>query len=244
MRRTSYPYKRKNIKKQDLNIDIIENNNTLVVQLSLYNLQDYKFPNKAVVFLEAYNRQDIDLMRLGDIQSVVFCEKIKKKLNFFEPPQRSKIKFRIKVVDEKTWRLLGLAENLKEKREADSLLSIRTDSSIHTIYRVDWDDLDHPILIINQDLSECLSYIKPLLAEVVCREILQRLLFFQKDEFDKEEIENHKWIKFAKKYNQRSNLMELSDDDKENWISGVLGEFSKKLKVVKKLKTKLEKNGR
>ena len=243
MRRTNSPYKRKNIKNQDLNVDIVENNNSLAVHLDFYNLQDYAFPNKAKIFLEAYNRQDIDLIELGDIQSVSLG-KVKKTLHSFEPPQRSKIKFRLKVVDIKTWRLLGLAENLKERREANSLLSIRTDNSIQTVYMIDWDDSDHPILVIHQDLSECLSHIKPLLAETVCREILQGLLFSQSDRFDDEKIEDHKWIKFAKKYKQQSHLMDLSNNEKEDWINGVLGEFSKKLRIVKKLKTQLEKNDR
>ena len=240
MRRTNSPYRRKNIKKQDIVIDIVENNNVLAVHLDFYNLRDYEFPNQAKIFLEAYNRLDIDLIELGDVQSVS-QGKVKKRLHSFELSQRSKIKFRLKIVDIKTWRLLGLAEKLKERREADSLLSIRTDNKIHTVYKIDWDDPDHPTLVIHQELNECLSYIKPLLAEMVCREVLQGLLFSQKDKFDEDEIENHKWIKFAKKYKYQSHLMELNNDDKENWINSVLDEFSKKHKIIKKLKLKLEK---
>ena len=239
MRRTNRPYKRKNIKKQDLFLDILEEDNSLFVKIEIYNLSDYKFPDNAKIFLEAYNKLDIDHIDLGEIKS--FSQWRKKRLPSFEVPQRRKIQFRVKVVDTKTWHLLGLAENLKERRYADSLLSIQTDNKINTVFKVLWDDPDNPVLIINQNLRESLTDIKPLLAETVFREILCGLLL-QKEGPDEDDLEDHKWIQFAKKYKPKIGLMELDIEEKKEWINNVVNEFSKKLKTVKKLKTKLGKD--
>lgn len=239
MRRTSRPHKRKNIRKQDLALDILEENDSLFVKIEFHNLSDYKFPDNAAIFLEAYNKLEIDHIELGEVKS--FSQWRKKRLPSFEVPQRRKIQFRFKIVDTRTWHLLGLAENLKERKYADSLLSIQTSDNINTVFKVIWNDPDNPVLIINQNLRESLVDIKPLLAEVVFREILYGLLL-QQEGPDEDDLEDHKWIQFAKKYKPNTNLMELDDEEKKEWIHNVVDEFSKKIKTVKKLKTRLEKS--
>ena len=239
MRKTSRPYKRKKIKKQDLIFDVLEENLSLFVHMEFHNLPDYNFPDTAKIFLEAHDRQDIDHIDLGEVRSF-FQGKIKEKLSSFEVPQRSKIQFRLKVVDTQTWHLLGLAENMRERKYANSLLDIRTDDKINTAFKVIWDTIDDPALVINQDLREALEDIKPLLAETVFREILQCLVL-QKTEIDEDDLAENKWIKFAKKYKFKADLMNLESEEKKEWISDVIDEFAKKLKTVRKLKNKLGK---
>lgn len=241
MRRTSRPHKRQNIKKQDIILNIMEENNSLFVSMEFQNFSEYHFSEKAEIHLEAYNRQDIDHIKIGAVQS--FEGKTKKKLPSFEVPARSKIKFRLKVVDTKTWHLLGLAEKLKEKKYAEALLPLETSSDIKTVFKVNWDDPDSPILVVNQELNECLTDIKPLLSEVVFREILNALLFQNVCNWD--DLEDHKWIQFAKSYNPYPDelLTENSTvDEKLEWINDVIDEYSKKIKIVKKLKAKLKKD--
>ena len=198
MKRTIKPFKRQNIKKQDVNLDIKkEDGNKLFVYIQIKNLKDYDFPKKSKIFLEAYNKMDIDHIDLGMVNSIKL-ETIKKPLPSFDVSQRSKIKFRLKVSDPKTWYLLGLAEKLKEKKYAKSFFNFETDNSINTVFKIDWGDSDYPILHFNQDLMECRQMIKPLLAEAVFKEILQTLLLSE-DFLDKENLENHQWIEFAKK---------------------------------------------
>ena len=207
--------------------------------MEFHNLSDYNFPDNAIIFLEAHNRQDIDHIDLGEVK-LFSQEKIKKQLPSFEVPQRSKIKFRLKVVDTKTWHLLGLAENMRERKYANSLLDIRTDDKINTTFKVIWDTIDNPALVINQNLRETREDIKPFLAEAVFREILQYLVL-QRTEFDEDDLEGHKWIKFAKKWKFKSDLMTLEFEEKKEWINDVIDEFAKKLKTVKKLKNRLGK---
>ncbi len=239
MRRTRKPRERKNIKKQDIILDITEEQNSLFVNMEFKNVSDYKFPEKSKIYLEAYNKQDIDHIDLGEIQS--FSGKIKEKLPSFEVPARSKIKFRLKVVDTKYWYLLGLSEKLKERKYAQSLLNLRTKSNINTSFEIDWVETDHPELIVNHELRECLTDIKSLLAEVIFREILHGLLFFFQEECNEDNLKDHKWIQFASKYKTYHTNLKDSESKKE-WIDDVISAFSKNHKAVKKLKQKLRKD--
>ena len=239
MRRTNRPYQRQNLKKQDISLDLIEKKGSLFVRVMFLNLSDYDFPKNAAIFLEAYNRLNIDHIDLGTIDC--FSEKpIEKPLPSFDISQRRKINFRLKIIDMKTWRLLGLAEELKEGKYANSLLSLQIDEKIDTIFKVDCDDPDNPILIINKKLEALVKDIKPLIAETVLREILFHLLFIQESD-DDSELENYKWIQLAKKYHPQSYLMDLNPDEKRQWIDTVVNEFSKKLKTINKLKKRMEK---
>lgn len=239
MRRTSRPHRRIDIKKQDVHLNILEETNTLYLSIKI-NLLDYDFPQNAKIFLEAYNRLNIDHLDLGTIGS--FSEDlIKKRLPSFKIDQRRKINFRLKIVDTTTWKLLGLVEKLKESKYADSLLQIQIDESINSIFKVDCDDIDNPILLINKKLDKLVKDIKPIIAETALKEILFNILHQEDNRDDSSNLENHKWIIFAQKYNPKSNLMGLSDDEKKEWINHVVDEFSKKYKIVDKLKKQLEK---
>lgn len=238
MKRTLKPYNRKSIKTQDISINIQEESDKLFVYIKIKNLEDYDFPKKAHVFLEAYNNLDIDCIDLGNVGSLTQDE-IKKPLSSFHIPQRAGIKFRLKVTDQKTWRLLGLAERLKERKYANSLLEFQPDPSISAILKIDFADKDHPILHVNKDIMERIESIKPILAELAFREILQVLLLGENDEDDQDFYESHKWIKFAKKYKPIDTLINMDSDEKLNWISEVIDEFSKKHKIPKTLKKNL-----
>ena len=239
MKRTIRPYKRKNIKKQDIVLDILEENKALFVNIRITNLSDYKFPDKTQIYLEAYNDLNRDEVDLGNIGSFEPGD-IKKRLPSFKIPQRSKIKFRLKIVDTKTWYLLGLAERLKERKYANSLLPVDTNDNIDTVFKIDWSDSDHPVLLVNQKLRGSLEDIKPVLVTAVFKEILLTLLLDKK--FEEDDLEDHKWIQFAKKYKALSfDLETAGTDSKRDWIDEVVNEFSKKHKTIKTLKKRLEK---
>ena len=176
-------------------------------------------------------------MALGSIKDFP-QEKIKQPLSSFSSFQRSKIKFRLKVVDTKTWHLLGLVESLKERKYANSLLPLRTDKSISTVFKMDWGDPDHPVVCVNEQLNKNLTDIESFIAEIVFKEILHTLLF--QNLVDKDDLAGHKWIQFAQKYKQ-SDLINLEPQDKKEWINDVVDEFSKKLHIVKKLKKSIGK---
>jgi len=231
MKRTRKPYKRKNIKKQDIHLDIIEKNDSLLVKIKIQNLSSYNFPGDAKIFLEAYNKLEMDSIDLGKIDD--FSEKEIEKQLSFKKSQRVKINFRLKVVNTKTWHLLGLAEKLKEKKYANSLLTITTEEDLHSVYKFNWDNIDLPSLKVNKDFEK-LTDIKPSIVASVFKEILISLLFFGWID-DDEDFENHKWIQFAQKICHKENVSSLSVEEKREWIDDVVEEFSKEQKIMKKL---------
>ena len=225
-------------------MDIIEDEkkNILTVNIVKMNLSSYDFPDSSQIFLEAFNRLDIERIPLGEVGSFTE-ENIRKPLPlpFFKSNnerQRSGIKFRLKIVDIETGHLLGLVENLKETRYANSLLSINTDETINTVYVVCWEDSNNPTLSVNKDFEK-LKDIKPIIVESIFKEILTGLLFFNFDDLDSE-LENHKWIQFAQEFVPKADLENLENDDKREWINNVIDKFSKKEKIVKKLLKFLE----
>ena len=239
MKRTIKPHRRKNIKKQDIILDILEENQSLFVNIKINNLSDYSFPDKAKVYLEAWDNINIDHIDLGIIKAFFEPIPIKKQLRSFEVSQRSRIKFRLKITDTKDHSLLGLAERLKDRKYTESLLPIDTADNINTIFKIDWSDFDHPVLLVNHQLRESLQDIKPILVTAVFKEILLTLLLGKYCE--EEDLEDHKWIQFAKQYKFfPDGLIDSKDEEKMEWIDSVMDEFSKRLQTIKKLKKKLE----
>ncbi len=82
MRRVNRPHKRQNIKKQDLILDILEEDKALFVNMRFENLSDYHFPDKAKIFLEVYNKTDIEHISLGEVCS--FSGAVKKPIPVFQ----------------------------------------------------------------------------------------------------------------------------------------------------------------
>ena len=67
----------------------------------------------------------------------------------FALPLRAKINFRLKIIDPDTYKLLGYAENLKEEKYAKSLLELSTDDEkVENIYKIDFENLEHPIILL------------------------------------------------------------------------------------------------
>ncbi len=235
MKRTKHPRKRQPIRKQDIVLGIHERDGGLVVEMKLDNLEGYKFPKDAKIFLEAYNRLNIQHIDLGEVES--FPGEVEEDLSSFEVPLRSKINFRLKVMDINSYDLLGLAERLKERKYTGSLLPIEK-SNINTIFSVDWENPDHPVLHITEKLGQSLECIKPILAEAVFREILLTLLL--DDESDIDDLEDHKWIKFAHRYNPDEIPKETEIEKRKEWIEKALDGFSAKTNTVGNLVKQME----
>ena len=240
MKRTKPPHERKNIQKQDIQIDILEKGDSLSVKLKISSLSKYDFPKRVNIFLEAYNKIGIDHLDFGEARD--FPEEGQlQKLKSFAPPQRRGMKFRLKAVDMKTYRLLGFAERLKEKKHTDSLLALEKDDKINTVFKIDWEDPENPLLLVNQKLAEILEDIKPVIAEAAFREILISLLY-DESICAADELDDHKWIQFAKKYNPKGNLEDMDQEQKREWLEDAVDQFSKKNKITHKLKRKLERD--
>jgi len=231
MKRTMAPEQRQRFSQKDITLKIGEGDNGLSVKVLLCNVDRQNYPGNAKLILEAYNRANIERLQLGDVEN--YKEEEQSYDLPFETPLRSKINFRLKVIDPDSFRLLGYAENLKEDKYAKSLLDINTeDESVKNIYQIDFGNPQHPVLHLNPELKPVVDQLKPLIAEMALKDILN-FLFTEEGE---EHREDHKWFKFAQGFSPYDEADKQKDDNyNSSWINRVLCAFSEKKKLIRQI---------
>ena len=245
MKRTISPQGRKRILHEHITLNIIPgagDAETLAkaqlcsvnVQISLQAIQaDGCYPSNSEIKLEAYNRTNIAIVPLGKIKD--YTDEEKSYPLPFANALRPKINFRIKIIDPESYKLLGYAENLKEQRYTDSLLGLSTeDDSVTNIFKIDFENLEYPILYLNPRLKPYAETLKLIIAEMALKEILVHLLIIEPDNSD---TENNQWISDASKLVPLPS--ERNTDNLLDWIQEVLCKFSEKHKIVKEITQKL-----
>ena len=224
MKRTIIPEFRKTFPKENIILNIKEEEQALMVGVILNDLDKQGFPEDAQISLEALTRTNIERMALGVIGKYNSEEQFHPLP--FEASERAQIKFRLKIFNPDNFRLLGYAEKLKEEKFTQSLLNIDTsDKSVKNIYQIKDFDSDNIVLHLNPNLDHCLEKLKYILAEMAFKEILYNLL----DSVDQDEIHDSKWFILA------DGLCEYDEDAKEDhveWINQVLCKFSEEKKLI------------
>ena len=234
MKKTIKPEERKRIFPKDIYLNIKERENCLELEFKLSSLSEYGFPDKAKIILEAHNRINMQRIDLGEVGKYNEPQKQSKPLDF-EVPIRAKINFRLKIIDPDSYKILGLAENLKEEKYAKSLLNLDdTDENVKNIFKIDFENEEIPILYLNPQLKPYAEKLKHVIAEMALKEILMYYLFVS----EVEELEDNKWIKFASQF-----IPYPREDDKDKklaWINELLCKFSEK-KVINSIIKSFEK---
>ena len=224
MKRTIIPEFRKSFPKENIILEIKEEEQALMVGVTLINLDKQGFPEYAQIILEAYTRTNIERMPLGVIG------KYNSEEHFhplpFEASERAQIKFRLKIYNPENFKLLGYAEQIKEKKFTSSLLNIDTsDEDVKNIYQIKDFDSDNIVLHLNPNLGHCLEQLKPILAEMAFKDILYNLLA----QAYPEDIYESKWFKLA---NGLCEYTEDSEKDRVEWINQVLCKFAENKKLI------------
>lgn len=226
------PKGRKKFLHENIGLNLKVENAALVAKVLLRELQQQSYPGKAKIILEAYDRINIEILQLGEVKS--YKEEEQSHKLAFEVPLRAKINFRLKIVDPNSFKILGYAENIKEEKYVKSFLDISTDDvNVTNIFRIDFDNLDHPILFLNPNLAICADNLRPIIVEMALKEILNYLLFQINDD---EILTDNRWFKFA-------NTLSPYDTDKEKdndeygltWINDVLCKFSEDKQLIKSI---------
>ena len=228
MKRKIAPEQREKIFKENIFIDLKEDKDLLIVNFQLKKTSS--FEQEASIILEAYTRNNIERFQVGFIKDYDEEKKEYKLPSNFSISLRAKINFRLKIIDTKTYKILGLAENLKEEKYNESLLNL-VSGKIKSIYKVDFDNPKVPILYFNSEISDCLEKLKPIIAEMAFKEILNYLLFRYDDQIDE-----HKWFNFACSFKKPDFSLEEDDEEKELWINEVVELFAKKRNCINKIK--------
>ena len=231
MKKTICPRDRKNFPKTNIALNIIEGDEHLRVKFLLRQLKEEDYPGNARIILEAFNRINID--RIDSIGSVEDYDEEERTYDLpsFQRRSRPKINFRLKIIDPDTYKILGYAENMKEGKYANALLELSTDDeSVSNIYRIDFDNEEHPIFYLNSQLKCCTKQLKPIIAEMALKDILIYLLFNR--EIDN--LEDHKWFQFSQALVAvEAEEIENSEASKKlEWVHKVLVKFSKDKRII------------
>ena len=224
------------LRRSDVTISLSQSQDLLELELIL-DLSHYGFDSKSKVFLDVYDRYHLFKIDLGNAEEFTERKIICEQLPFVGIPERRKMRFRFKVVDPKTSRLLGYIEHIRESGHAESLLQMELTDEIKGVFKIDW-DADHPIIYVNKKLENCLESMAPLIAESAFKEIA--MTFFEnKDEFDDEILEENEWGKLFTSYSDRSlkELREISWADRVEKINDMAHRYSLKMKLVDKILT-------
>ena len=228
---------RKKFSKQNIDVHIKKRNNTLCVEVLLHNLQQANYQDNAIIFLEAHDRTNIERWELGKVRNY------KEKRRTFALPKefskREKINFRLKIIDPKSYAILGYAEKLKEKKYTDSMLQFTIgDDGVKNMYKIDFTDPDYPVLHLNSQLAPYENKLKPILAEMALKDILKYLLDVHGTD-SIEDLRENKWFKFAEQYCTYDEYFR-EPDNQLDWIHAVLCKFAEKNKLIPLIKKELK----
>ena len=112
-----------------------------------------------------------------------------------------------------------------------------------TLYKIDFDDDQHPSLCLNPAITSFWNELEHIISEMALKEILN---YITHPSYSDDDLEEHKWIKFVNdQLEEKFNEAEMIGDGKEerlkDWIECVCGQYTEKFKLVDKQVNALKK---
>lgn len=166
------------------------------------NLDGYKLPPTAEVYLEVYDRSQYQRYSIGLVED----SKNQKSGIIENTRSEDALRFRIKVVDETDThgKILAVAENIitKEPLPPNSIMPVNFKDLGEKIWHIDYGESSLPILDINSklniiDFREIVrkdDIFKALVYPSVVKEILNKILFYYEiDDIEGDDWQN-KWL--------------------------------------------------
>jgi len=228
---------RKAVSRADAQVFITEEPLRFDAQL---NLDGYKLPPDAKVFVEAYRQTNWMRFDFGMVSAVKppgDC----RLLNF---DTREGVLFRLKVSATALpeGRLLAEADQISpvDRAEAgnekrDPLLPIKPEDLAEEVFRVDFEESDRPILKVNKTFGDWRALVRH--PAFVCfalpqalREILSRILWIEKHyETDDDANWRDRWLRFASSLPGSSQPPEGEDEQDrfDDWVNDAVAAFAR-----------------
>jgi hypothetical protein len=230
---------RKKIKRENIAINLIRQNGTIVAfAVNKLDLKELNLPSEGRVYVEAYYRTELkrfDFGTAGSISNPSPCE-----LSGMAYPEN--LKFRILVVDPSDGKILAHADRIspEEPAEKKPILPVEFSDLGNEIWRVEYEgDEGSPILIINNRIpniqniakqdAQFLIYVYP----QVIREVLTYMVFIDGiDSTIEPSTDWHgDWIKFVRQLGVdfpetlNKNDGNFSEEDALRWINDTVTAF-------------------
>ncbi|MBV6397607.1 MAG: hypothetical protein HFACDABA_03221 [Anaerolineales bacterium] len=234
------------IRREDISINLVVNNNQNWFDADLSRLANYEFPNESLIFLEAYRQTNWMRFDFGSVGKLTPPKNLH--LRLFDSPQG--IKFRVKVTASgEIHKLLAEANSIplitpdNENSQDSPLLDVEpTDELGDEIYKVGFPEDGKPVLYINSELGNYKiigrspAFLSLALPAAV-REILFRITIIQNwtDDTDMDDWRS-RWIKFANSLPGNDDVPNTNDEDRLDWIQDTVALFAKKQKLKAQFK--------
>lgn len=208
--------------------------------------KDHKLPSDAVVSVEAYRGSSASWMRFSFGTVGALKLPADRRLTDFDGPDG--ILFRIKVTSPEKDQGLILAEADalssraldEEEHSRQSILPVSSDKTLEKrVWRLDFKD--EPVLLVNSALGEKWDIVRDqafmaLVMPEVLEAILIRILLVDKYPDDQDEEDGSwqsKWLRFVRAIPGTTDRPDVDEKDAlEDWIEGIVGAFSRKLRIL------------
>lgn len=199
-------------------------------------------PSDARVYVEAYHRTSYMRFDFGTAGSI--ASPADRRLTAIDS---SSVRFRIKVVDAQSRRILAVADDVRVSERAPSeggrtpLLPVQFSASLdQQPWRISF-EADTPVLELNNRIEgiEKLATGDPLFFALVypaaVREILTRILLVdRRSDAEDEEAWSSQWLRWAARY--ASTPAPSDEEDAVQWIEDAVGAFCSQHRAVDRLR--------
>jgi len=208
--------------------------------------KSHALPENAVVCVEAYRGSSASWMRFPFGTVGALNPPVDRRLTDFDGTDG--ILFRVKVTSPEKDQGLILAEADalstrapdEEEHSRQSILPVQSDKTLEKrVWRLDFKD--EPVLLVNSALGEKWDVVRDqafmaLVMPEVLEAILIRILLVDKYPDDQDEEDGSwqsKWLRFVRSIPGTTNQPDIDEKDAlEEWIEGIVGAFSRKLRIL------------
>lgn len=237
---------RKRIRREDVRITLYELDGSSMRFDAKLNLQPYRLPEDALVFVEAYRQTTWMRFSFGTVGKTRAEDA--PVLTEFDTPEGVLFRVRVTAVHEPRGKLLAEADSIQPRKLDDeeqrriALLPVKPDPDLgDEVWRVDFSD--PPILLLNSDLADFAAVLRSpafvsLVYPAVLREILLRVLYGEHPrEVEEDDDWRAQWLRFAVSLPGMSMEVpanEADPDKKDRFIDEAVRAFCRQHKLMKR----------
>lgn len=231
---------RKRISRKDVRVIMHERAGEASTFDAELTLKEYRLPDDALVFVEAYRQTLWMRFPFGKVSSIV--PPIDRRLTEFESPDGLLFRVRVTSASGREGVILAEADKVPVRRAEEveedrlPLLPVQPADLGNQIWKVDFSS--DPVLLINRSVDWRALACSPVFRSLVCpaalREVLTRILM-NEDHPDLEDRDDWKtrWLLFADALPGTGDMPEEEEKDRfEDWIESVVEAFAKQQSLL------------
>jgi len=236
---------RRKILQDDISIVVTDNGPRASRFSADIALVDYKLPNDAAVFVDAYGLSLFQRFSFGVVGDYSAPDDLT--LTSFDSIES--VKFRVKVVEQSDGRkrILAEADQISPRSEegeqlGSSMLPVRPSMDLgDVVFKVEM--ADSPVLLVNASVGDwravsASSMFVSLVYPAVFQQILTEILLVQKhDDVEDDDDWRSRWLRFGRSMPNTSELPKVEDSiEIRDWIDSVVESFTRLHTTLSKFK--------